>query len=218
MPQLVSPGVSITVTDESFYASAGQGTIPLIVIATRSNKANPNDSDFSVTSSIAPGTVPDVAGALNLITSQRELIQTYGEPIFVEEAGTPSHGNELNEYGLHAAMQYLGIADRAFVIRADVPMEQLEPRDVPPVGLPDNGTYWLDLTNTLFGVFQGDLTQWNPITPLLLDLDVPALDSTIVDAQGDDGDFAIDVGNNLLGLFEKESSWEGFVFNNNASL
>lgn len=205
MPQLVSPGVSITVTDESFYAGAGQGTIPLIVIATRSNKANPNDSDFAVSSSIAPGTAPNVAGNLNLITSQRELIQTFGEPVFVEEVGTPSHGNELNEYGLHAAMQYLGIADRAFVIRADVPLEELEPRDVPPVGPPANGTYWLDLTNTRFGVFQGDGAQWNNITPLLLDLDVAALDNTIVDAQGVDGDFAIDVGNNLLGLLEKIS-------------
>jgi len=205
MPQLVSPGVSITVTDESFYAGAGEGTIPLIVIATRSNKANPNDSDFSVTSSIAPGTVPAAAGSLNLITSQRELIQTFGEPIFVEEAGTPSHGNELNEFGLHAAMQYLGIADRAFIMRADVPLEELEPRDIPPVGPPANGTYWLDLTNTLFGVFQGDGVQWNSITPLLLDLNVGALDNTIVDAQGVDGDFAIDIGNNLLGLLEKIS-------------
>jgi len=205
MPQLVSPGVSITVTDESFYAGAGEGTIPLIVIATRSNKANPNDSDFSDTSSIAPGTAPDVAGNLNLITSQRELIQTFGEPVFVSEGGTPSHGNELNEYGLHGAMQYLGIADRAFVIRADVPMEQLEPIDVPPVGPPVNGTYWLDLSNTQFGIFQGDGTQWNHMEPLLLNLDMAPLDNTIVDSQGDDGDFAIDVGNNLLGALEKVS-------------
>ena len=205
MPQLVSPGVSISVSDESFYASATQGTVPLIVIATRSNKANPNDSDFSVTSTIAPGTVPSAAGTLELITSQRELIQTYGVPVFVENAGTPSHGNELNEYGLHAAYQYLGIADTAFVIRADVNLEELEPQDVPPVGPPVNGTYWLDLTNTLFGVFQGNGAEWVPITPLLLDLNVPALDNTIVDAQGSNGDFAIDTGNNLLGLLEKIS-------------
>jgi len=203
MPQLVSPGASITITDESFYPTAGQGTIPLIVFATRSNKANPNDSDFSVESSLAPGTVPDVAGKLTLVTSQRELIQTFGEPVFVEEAGTPSHGNELNEYGLHAAMQYFGIADRAYVIRADIPMEELEPRDVPPVGPPVNGTYWFDLTTTQFGVFQGDLTQWVHNVPLLLDLDVPAIDSSIVDAQGDDGNFAIDIGNSALGLLEK---------------
>jgi hypothetical protein len=34
MAELVSPGVSISVSDESFYASAGAGTVPLIVIAT----------------------------------------------------------------------------------------------------------------------------------------------------------------------------------------
>ena len=203
MPQLVSPGVSITVTDESFYAGVGEGTVPLIVIATRSNKANPNDSDFSVTSSIASGTAPAVAGTLYNITSQRELIQTFGEPTFVEEAGTPSHGNELNEYGLHAAMQYLGIADRAFIIRADVPLEELDPSDIPPVGPPANGTYWVDTTTTEFGIFQGNLTSWVHIVPLLLNFNLDSGTNTLVDAQGSDGDFAIDVGNNLLGILEK---------------
>ena len=33
MPDLVSPGVSVTVTDESFYAGAAQGTVPLFVVA-----------------------------------------------------------------------------------------------------------------------------------------------------------------------------------------
>ena len=116
MPQLVSPGVSVTVSDESFFAGAGQGTIPLIIFATQQNKPNTDDSDPFLTSTIAPGTVPEEAGKLRLITSQRELIQTYGDPIFAQEAGTPLHGNELNEYGLHAALQYLGIADRALLL------------------------------------------------------------------------------------------------------
>ena len=34
MATLVSPGVSVSVIDESFYASSGTGTIPLIVVAT----------------------------------------------------------------------------------------------------------------------------------------------------------------------------------------
>lgn len=205
MGQLNSPGVSVTVSDESFFAGAGQGTIPLIVFATRTNKANTDDSDPFLTSSVASGTVPEEAGKLRLITSQRELIQTYGEPIFVEQAGTPLHGNELNEYGLHAAMQYLGIADRTFIIRADVPLEQLEPNDVEPTGSPANGIYWLDLSNTEFGIFQGDATQWNHVVPSFFAFDVDGGDNIHVDAQGNDGDFAIDIGNNLLGLFEKVS-------------
>ncbi len=203
MPQLVSPGVSVIVSDESFYAGAGEGTIPLVIFATQQNKSNPNDSDPFLASSIAPGTVPEEAGKLRLITSQRELIETYGEPIFAIEAGTPLHGDELNEYGLHAVMQYLGIADRAFVIRADVPTEELIAQDDEPVGPPVNGTYWLDLANTEFGIFQGDLTQWVHIVPSLFDFDVDIVDDTFVDVRGVDGDFAIDIGNNLLGLFEK---------------
>ena len=34
MPTLVSPGVSVTVSDESQYAAATQGTLPLLVVAT----------------------------------------------------------------------------------------------------------------------------------------------------------------------------------------
>ena len=37
---LVSPGVQVTVIDESFYTPAEPGTVPMIFIATRQNKAN----------------------------------------------------------------------------------------------------------------------------------------------------------------------------------
>jgi len=204
MVSLDSPGVVVTVTDESFFAGATQGTIPLIVIATQTNKSSTNDTDPNVPA-IAPGTLQENAGKLTLITGQRELIQTYGEPIFFQDAGTPVHGDELNEFGLHAALQYLGVADRAFVIRSDIRMQELIPTDTPPEGPPANGTFWFDIATTEFGVFQGDGVKFNHIVPLLLDLNIPALDNTIVDAQGDDGDFAIDIGNNLLGLVEKIS-------------
>ena len=39
MATLVSPGVSISVSDESFYASAGAGTVPLIIVATAQDKS-----------------------------------------------------------------------------------------------------------------------------------------------------------------------------------
>ena len=45
MPDLVSPGVSVTVTDESFYAGAAQGTVPLFVVASASNKADPSTTN-----------------------------------------------------------------------------------------------------------------------------------------------------------------------------
>lgn len=204
MVELLSPGVAVTVTDESFYAGATQGTVPLIVFATQSNKPSTNDTDETLPDT-ATGTLPQNAGLLTLVTSQRELIQTFGEPIFFEDAGTPRHGDELNEYGLLAATQYLGVADRAFVIRADVNLEEMIPQDAPPEGPPENGTYWLDLSLTDFGVFQGDGAVWQKITPLLLELDISALSNSFISAEGSDGDFAIDVGNNLLGLLEKVS-------------
>jgi hypothetical protein len=148
MPTLVSPGVSVSVIDESFYASSGPGTVPLIFFATRSNKPTPGDS-----TSIAPGSLQENAGKLFLITSQRELIQTFGEPTFEVSEGTPIHGSELNEWGLFAAYSYLGIANRAFVVRADIDLDGMQPTAFEPTNSPINGTYWLDLGNSIFGVF-----------------------------------------------------------------
>ena len=51
MPTLVSPGVSVTVVDESQYAAATQGTLPLIVVATATNKTDVSGS------AIASGTL-----------------------------------------------------------------------------------------------------------------------------------------------------------------
>jgi len=45
MATLVSPGVSVTVVDESAYASPGTGTIPFIAIATRSDKSDPTGTE-----------------------------------------------------------------------------------------------------------------------------------------------------------------------------
>ena len=49
MATLVSPGVSVSVSDESFYAAAGAGTVPLIVIATAQDKKAPDGSTTAAT-------------------------------------------------------------------------------------------------------------------------------------------------------------------------
>lgn len=167
MADLISAGVDVRVIDESFYASAGQGTVPLIIIGTHANKANPSGQG------IAEGTLTQNANKVYLITSQRELIQTFGTPVFYAPGGKSLHGYELNEYGLHAAYQYLSIANRAFVIRAGIDFNQLRPVSSPPRGEPINGTYWLDLQNTAFGVFESNGgavpgTAWNDRTPLVV--------------------------------------------------
>ena len=48
---LVSPGVEVNVIDESFYTPAAGGTVPMIFVATASNKitALENDKIYSQT-------------------------------------------------------------------------------------------------------------------------------------------------------------------------
>src|SRR5690606_21891280 len=59
--------------------------------------------------------------------------------------------------------QYLGVSNRAFVMRADIDLDQLEPSSASPAGLPLPGTHWFDLNETRFGVFQ---SNGNPVTGL----------------------------------------------------
>ena len=158
---LVSPGVSVSIIDESVYASSGPGTVPLIVIATQTNKASPTAGG-----GIAPMTVPAQAGQLFLATSQRDLIQSYGNPFFYNVQGTPVPDYELNEFGLWAAYSYLGIQNQAYILRGDIDTSQLLPSVSSPTGPPISGTYWFDLTDTLWGVFRanGSTTPGNAWT------------------------------------------------------
>lgn len=153
MAQLSSPGVSVSIIDESAYGSAGSGTVPVIVLATRSGKTAPDGSTAQYT------TAPFAKKPL-IITSQRELVQLYGEPKFTVVDGTPVHGHELNEYGLLAAYYYLGIANRAVLVRANLNMEELEPQATAPTGPATNGQYWLDTSATSFGLFEGNGSTW----------------------------------------------------------
>jgi hypothetical protein len=169
MANLTSPGVQVQIIDESFYASAGPGTVPFIMMATAENKPQPGDPI-----SFAPGTIKVNAGKLYRVASQRELLQTFGNPRFLTQAGTPQHGNELNEYGLYTAYQYLGIANSAYVMRADLDLNQLAPTSIEPVGEPVNGDYWLDLNSTTYGVFRsnGNINSglaWGGLTPRVID-------------------------------------------------
>jgi hypothetical protein len=148
---LVSPGVDVSIIDESFYNTAGQGTIPLFVIATASNKASPTAG-----AGTSPMTIPTQAGKLFLATSQRDLIQNYGNPVFYSSQGTQLHGYELNEFGLWSAYSYLNSASQAYILRGDLDLAQLAPSVSAPVGPPLAGTYWFDLNSTRWGVFRAN--------------------------------------------------------------
>ena len=160
---LVSPGVEVTVIDESNYLPAATNSVPYFLIATAQNKI----SGAGV--GVAAGTLEANAGKVYLITSQRDLAATFGVPFFYKTAaGTPINGYELNEYGLLAAYSALGISNRAYVQRANVDLAALTATLVRPTGAPANDTYWLDTAQTSWGVFQwnqstGEFTVQTPI-------------------------------------------------------
>ena len=151
MAQLSSPGVSVTVVDESFYTPAAPGTVPLIIVATQQDKMN------SAGTGIAPGTAKANAGKVYLLTSQMDLGTTFGVPYFqTDAAGNPVNAGELNEYGLQAAYSFLGVSSRAYVVRADVDTSQLEGSAEIPTGDPVDGAFWLNTSTSAYGVF-----EWN---------------------------------------------------------
>jgi hypothetical protein len=157
MAVLVSPGVSISVIDQSINVGAGPGTVPLIFIATQENKTVPDGSEIAI------GTTKANAGRVYSITSQRELVQTFGDPIFYEVSGTSLNGYPLNEYGLLAAYSYLGSANLARIVRADIDTTQLQPSAVEPSSPATVGTYWLDESTTAWGLFTRSGTSPNEI-------------------------------------------------------
>jgi len=151
---LVSPGVEVTVVDESNYIPAATNSVPYVLIATAQNKISGTGTG------VAAGTLAVNAGKVYLVTSQRDLAATFGNPFFYKtSAGTPINGYELNEYGLLAAFSVLGISNRAYIQRADIDLSELTASLVRPTGAPTDGTYWLDTSSTSWGVF-----QWNQTT------------------------------------------------------
>ena len=151
---LISPGVEVSVIDESQFIPAATNSVPYVLIATAQNKVSGTGTG------VAAGTLEANANKPYLITSQRDLSSTFGVPFFYKTtAGTPINGYELNEYGLLAAYSALGITNRCYVQRADIDLSELTASLNRPTGDPDNGDYWLDTANTTWGIF-----QWNQTT------------------------------------------------------
>ena len=148
---LTSPGVQVSVIDESFYTPAEPGTVPMIFVASASNKTN------AAGTGTAQGTLKANAGKPYLLTSQRDLADTFGDPIFkTDNNNNPIHAGELNEYGLQAAYSLLGVSNRAFVVRADIDLGELEATADAPSANPLAGTYWFDTDGSSYGI-----QQWN---------------------------------------------------------
>ena len=191
---LSSPGIEVKVIDESFYTPAAGATVPLIVVATAESK--PNGSGTGT----ATGTTKANAGKVFLISSQRELTDTFGNPTFyTDTSNNPLHGNELNEYGLQAAYSYLGVANRAYVVRADANLSELKGSSSEPVGEPNDGTYWFDTDDSIYGIFEwnGDTQKFTNKAPSVIsaatDLDgvSGATYTGIKSSVGSIGDYAV---------------------------
>lgn len=188
---LVSPGVSISVIDQSINVGAGPGTVPLIFIATQQDKYTPD----GVT--IAEGTTAANVGKVWSITSQRELVQTFGNPVFYQVSGSSLNGYPLNEYGLLAAYSYLGISNLARVVRADIDTTQLEPTSVEPTSAMPAGTLWFDelCDVTCFGLFKrtgsGPSQTWTSVTPAFIYNFAIGTTNTPVAGDGVNGDCAV---------------------------
>jgi hypothetical protein len=212
MAQLSSPGVSVSVIDESFYTPAAPGTVPLIIVASAESKQN------GAGTGTAPGTLKANAGNVYLLTSQKDLSDTFGTPIFKTDANNnPIHAGEQNEYGLQAAYSFLGVSNRAYVVRADVDLAQLDASADAPAGPAADGTYWFDTADTHFGIFEwnssastvtGGQTFTNKI-PLVI-TDKTKLVGQVVDGDplpsiGSIGDYAIVATTTLNKLYYKKA-------------
>ena len=185
---LTSPGVEVTIIDESNYLPAPTNSVPFILVATAQNKV----SGAGV--GVAAGTTAANANKPYLITSQRDLAATFGTPFFYStSAGTSINGYELNEYGLLAAYSVLGISNRAYVQRADIDLSELTASLTRPTGDPANGTYWLDTGTTAWGTFEWSATTetFTAKTPIVItntsDLDGGVPKTSI----GSIGDYAV---------------------------
>ena len=203
---LTSPGVEVSVINESFYVPSDAGTTPLFIVASSQDKNN------GAGDGTAAGTQTANANTAYLISSQRELTETFGDPKFYTDAsGNPIHGYELNEYGLQAAYSFLGIANRAYVLRANVNTSELVGSANPPTANPTDGTYWFDLASSSYGLFEWSKTdqKFTAKTPILITsvTDLVGNSSTGAPKQniGSIGDYAINTTHVTNKIYKKNA-------------
>jgi hypothetical protein len=200
---LVSPGVEVSIIDESAYRSSATNSVPFILIATAQNKVN------AAGTGVAAGTLASNANATYLITSQRELVNTFGNPFFYNTtAGTPINGYELNEYGLLAAYSVLGVSNRAYIQRVDVDLAELAASLSRPTGNPDNGTWWLDTLSTQWGIFEwsSSTATFTNKTPLVITNSSDLTAGVPKDSLGTIGSYAVVATNVNNPIYYKNSS------------
>lgn len=149
MANLVSAGVSVTITDESFFIPAAAATVPLFFVATADEKKQPDNL------SDAAGTFEH--DVIRTVTSLQQSTQLYGVPRFLESTlSEQHHGDARNEYGLLALNQFLGVGNRAFVVRTNVNLND---------DLTDTRASWVakmtDAAAVLEGLVESYIAEYN---------------------------------------------------------
>lgn len=132
MPTRVSPGVSVSVDNQSYYTPGAASTVPLFIVATKGSKKN-------LSNNTAVGTTQ--SGVVQIVTSIPQSLELFGVPHF------HGHGDARNEYGLFALNHFLEVGARAYVLRADVDLDDSEAGDTfmslgTPVIIPSTATFF----------------------------------------------------------------------------
>ena len=206
---LVSPGVEVTIIDQSQYLPAPPASVPLIVLATAQNKPDPSGT------AIAPGTLAANANKLYRVTSQRDLSSFFGTPFFYKTTdGTAIQGYELNEYGLLAAYSVLGVSNLCYVIRANIDLAAYIGQTGRPSAAPADGSYWLNTSTSSWGIFQFNATSgtFSAIAPIVIEDLADVADSRGTPQQyiGNIGDYAVV----LTELYGSPSAYNTYWFKN----
>ena len=206
---LVSPGVQVTVTDQSNYSPAPVGSVAYILMATATNKVAPGGTAY------AAGTLAENAGKVYTITSQRDLVTTFGTPSFTTTSGGVAvNGDEQNEYGLMTAYSMLGVSNILYVQRADVDLASLAGTTIRPLANPSNGTYWLDTTNTNWGIYEWDAASQSfaimPVTVITSSTNLANDVYTPNISIGAIGDYAVNTVDSTNPVFYKryDNTWQ----------
>jgi len=185
---LTSPGVQVTIIDQSQYLPAATNSVPLVVFATAQNKSNPSGTG------VAAGTTAANAGKLYQITSQKDLADFYGIPFFYTTTnGTPIQGYELNEYGLLAAYSALGVTNRVYCLRADIDLAAFVGTVARPSGAPTNGAYWQNITTSTWGIYQFNATTgtFSEKMPIIINDTAYLSGGFPLDSIGNIGDYCV---------------------------
>jgi len=204
MASLISPGVQVTIIDQSQYAPTQAGSIPLVILATAQDKLSPGGT-------LADGTTIANSEKIITVTSQRDLVNLFGNPFFaVDASDNPINGDERNEYGLLAAYSALGATNTMYVQRANVNLAQLEGTGTRPTGTPPDGTYWLDVATTNYGIYEWSQdTGFTLTTPSVITSTSYLSSGVPLSSYGSIGDYAVVATSSANPIYYKgfENDW-----------